>query len=567
MSRTKVAISAAHLGKLKQQVARTFGKPINTKPDCVALSEQVQQRTKVYLSESTLRRFFGLIVSPSRPSLQTLDTLAQFVGCDNWYVFINQQVPSATLALAPEPVQWEVIRSKAHRISEISLQRIKEGLGLPYEVTSSRPLVQDLLRQFAGSSQTALCLYAPSGAGKSTLLAHWVEVRQKHSDDIIWLVQGNALSHLLQQGFTLEGWLHQSLGMLTAANILSYFKQHPTERRGTLWLVIDDFSFQRIASETCVNFYRSLLSFVQEMHPYTWFKVVLSVQVPVWRQVIQPLREQLQQTQCWYTTAEAENHLEGNVPPLSKDEVAQIIQAYHAYYPTKKNQRDLLVLPFHTQDLLYHPFFLQLYLTADSDSDLSNTDELSLVELFVQEKFGSGPYAHEKVQLLRRVISLIIQHQLNDGVSKAQLSLTDPNTSAAYEELLKAGIVEEVLELRGLFDTKKIVRFSNTNVFAYTLVSYYLDQNQDQVSIDLAKQLVVRFERSEVLPELLRWLILLGFRKENITFLSQLFDMDFFVGKTYITPLVFHLVTTIGIQLRQYKELRKKLWPVYARNP
>ena len=491
MSRKKIAISAAHLEKLKQQVAKTFGKPISTKPDCVALSDEVQQRTEVYLSESTLRRFFGLIVSPSQPSLQTLDTLAQFVGCDNWHAFINQQVSWATLALAPEPVQWEVVRSKAHRISEISLQRIKEGLGLPYEVTSSRPLVQDLLRQFAGSSQTALCLYAPSGAGKSTLLAHWVEVRQKHSDDIIWLVQGNALSQLLQQGFSLESWLHQSLGMLTAANILSYFKQHPTERRGTMWLVIDDSSFQRIASETCVNFYRSLLSFVQEMHSYAWFKVVLSVQVPVWRQVIQPIRDQLRQTQCWYTTAEAENRIEGNVPPLGKDEVAQIIRAYHACYPTKKNQRDLLALPFHTQDLLSHPFFLQIYLTTDRYAELDDIDELSLVELFVHEQFGSGPFAHEKLQLVRRIITLVVAGQLADGVLKAQLSLTDTNFTAAYEELLKVGILEEVLEFRGLFDTEKIVRFANLRVFAYTLVSYYLDQNQNHISIDLAKQLVL----------------------------------------------------------------------------
>ncbi len=84
-----------------------------------------------------------------------------------------------------------------------------------------------------------------------------------------------------------------------------------------------------------------------------------------------------------------------------------------------------------------------------------------------------------------------------------------------------------MLEFRGLFDTEKIVRFANLRVFAYTLVSYYLDQNQNQISIDLAKQLVLRYERSEALPELLRWLILLGFREENITFLSQLFDTGF----------------------------------------
>ncbi len=566
MPRTKVAIPAAHLEKLKQQVAQTFGKPISTKPDCVALSDEVQQRTGVYLSESTLRRFFGLIASPSQPSLQTLDTLAQSIGCDNWHAFINQQVSWATLTLVPEPVQWEVVRSKAHRISEISLRRIKEGLGLPYEVTSSRPLVQELLRQFAGSPQTALCLYAPSGSGKSTLLAHWVE-QQARTEDIIWLVSGNALAQLLQQGFSLESWLYQSLGVSSTANILQHFHCQPAERLGAMWLVMDDFSFQQIRSDRCVDFYRSLLSFIQEVHTYSWFKVVLSVQVPLWQQVIAPLRQQLQQTHCWYTVAEVENSAEGNLPPLSRDEIEQVTRAYHTYYPDKQINRDLIALPFHTQELLRNPFFLQLYLTADHSSNPEAIDELSLVELFVREQIERGPYAYEKLHLTRRIISLVAQHQLTNSVVKKEL-LTADSSAAAYEELLNAGILEESLELRGLFDTDQVVRFANTKVLAYSVVSYYLQQHHNRIDLDSVKQLSRLFERSEVLPEILRWLILLGFREENVVFLSQFFDLNFpFAEKTYNDSIIFHLVTTLGIQLRRHAKLREKLWPIYAQHP
>ena len=566
MPRKKVAISALHLENLKQQVARTFGKPIITKPDCVALSEQVQQRTGVYLSESTLRRFFGLIASPSQPSLQTLDTLAQFVGCDNWYAFINQQFPSGASPLAPDLLQWEVIRSKARRISEISLQRIKEGLGLPYEVTSSRPSAQELLQQFAYSPQTALCFYAPSGAGKSTLLAHWVEQQQAHTEDIIWLVSGNALSQLLQQGFSLESWLYQSLGVSSTADILQHFHRQPTERPGTMWLVMDGFSFQQIRSDECVNFYRSLLSFIQEVHTYPWFKVILSVQVPLWQQVINPLRQQLRQTHCWFTVAEVGNLVKGNLPPLSWNEIEQIIRAYHTHYPDRQGQ-DLTALPLHTQELLQNPFFLQLYLTADHFSSPEAIDELSLVELFVREQIERGPYAYEKLHLIQRIISLITQHQLTDSVIKTELFTADTSTTA-YEELLKAGILEESLELRGLFDADKMVRFANTKVLAYTVVSYYLQQHHNRVDIDLAKQLGRLFERSEVLPEILRWLILLGFREKNVEFLSQFFDLDFlFVDKTYNDSIIFHLVITLGIQLRRHAELREKLWPIYAQHP
>lgn len=565
MSRKKVAISVQHLQQLKEQVAQTFGKPVTTKPDCVALSEQVMDRTGTYLSESTLRRFFGLVPSASQPSQQTLDTLSQLVGADNWHSFLNGNRPP--VAPSSESFQWGSIRQKAQVVTEISLHRVKEGLGLPYEVTVSRPFAQQLLDTFAEAPQTALALYAPSGAGKSTLLAHWVENQLTDTEDIVWLVPGNALSQLLQQGFSLESWVHQSLGISSTARMLRYFHQQPTERRGTMWLIVDNFFFQRIRSDECVDFYRSLLLFIQEVHAYSWFKIVLSVQVPLWQQVIEPLRKQLQQVHCWYTAAETEGSPVGNLPLLSKNEVDQIIRAYHTYYPNKKDRRSLVTLPLHTQELLRNPFLLQLYLTANHSSDSEDIDELSLVELFVREQTNSGPYAYEKSQLIRCMVLLITQQQITDSVTKATLFSEDASI-AAYEELLKSGILEESLELKGLFDASKIVRFANAKVLAYAVISYHLEQHDNGVTISLAKRLGRLFESSEVLSEILRWLILLGFREKNVRFLSQFFSLDFlFTGKTYTDPLIFHLVITLGIQLRRHQELREQLWPVYAQHP
>lgn len=93
-------------------------------------------------------------------------------------------------------------------------------------------------------------------------------------------------------------------------------------------------------------------------------------------------------------------------------------------------------------------------------------------------------------------------------------------------------------------------------------------KRQDPLDYTLATELGRTFAQSEVLPELLRWLILIASQKKNTEYLSQFFDLDFlFTGKTYNDALVFHLVTTLGVQLRHDPDLREILWQTYARHP
>ena len=79
----------------------------------VALSDKILDKTQVQLSPVTLKRIWGKVQYTSFPSITTLDTLAQFIGKDNWLEFKNQQnprVPSPTPAssVSPQkqPFQW-----------------------------------------------------------------------------------------------------------------------------------------------------------------------------------------------------------------------------------------------------------------------------------------------------------------------------------------------------------------------------------------------------------------------------------------------------------------------------
>jgi hypothetical protein len=56
----------------------------------IELSEKIQEKTKVILSPTTLKRVWGRINYDNAPSISTLNALAQFAGFSNWREFKNQ---------------------------------------------------------------------------------------------------------------------------------------------------------------------------------------------------------------------------------------------------------------------------------------------------------------------------------------------------------------------------------------------------------------------------------------------------------------------------------------------
>lgn len=81
--------SEKDLNRLRRSVERTFGKRVQTQTDCDHLVNDVNEKTDFKISQQTLRRFFGLINSPSFASLSTLNVLCQFTGYKDWVSFVQ----------------------------------------------------------------------------------------------------------------------------------------------------------------------------------------------------------------------------------------------------------------------------------------------------------------------------------------------------------------------------------------------------------------------------------------------------------------------------------------------
>lgn len=80
-------VSEFVLSALKEKVVEDFDSPITSKTDCDRISERIEAQTGRVISVNTLRRFFEIMPTASRPSLETLNILSAFCGYADFFDF------------------------------------------------------------------------------------------------------------------------------------------------------------------------------------------------------------------------------------------------------------------------------------------------------------------------------------------------------------------------------------------------------------------------------------------------------------------------------------------------
>jgi hypothetical protein len=67
-----------------KKIESTFGAPVRYPKDCINLSNSIKDKTKNFVSSSTIMRMFGIVPSTITPRLHTLDIIANYIGYENW---------------------------------------------------------------------------------------------------------------------------------------------------------------------------------------------------------------------------------------------------------------------------------------------------------------------------------------------------------------------------------------------------------------------------------------------------------------------------------------------------
>ena len=83
---------AALLEALQKQVLAKCGIPIIDINDCSNISIQIFEQNRNYISETTIKRFFGFPSNTGQFSPFVMDSISQFIGFTNWQEFQNKTV-------------------------------------------------------------------------------------------------------------------------------------------------------------------------------------------------------------------------------------------------------------------------------------------------------------------------------------------------------------------------------------------------------------------------------------------------------------------------------------------
>ena len=73
--------------KLRTAIETSLGHRMQTPKDFDLLRDHIYSRLRILISPTTLKRVWGYLPNTSEPSLKTLDTLAQFVGYQDYDSF------------------------------------------------------------------------------------------------------------------------------------------------------------------------------------------------------------------------------------------------------------------------------------------------------------------------------------------------------------------------------------------------------------------------------------------------------------------------------------------------
>lgn len=101
------------INRLKVALFERFGEPITNRDQANRFKVLLEAEGKGHpLSDSTLRRFFGLVQSASSPTSSTLDALAQFLGYESFYRFSIGASPLPDLNIVAQNVLKAVFNQR-----------------------------------------------------------------------------------------------------------------------------------------------------------------------------------------------------------------------------------------------------------------------------------------------------------------------------------------------------------------------------------------------------------------------------------------------------------------------
>lgn len=550
--------------RLKDSVAKKFGKKIISQKDCKALSNNILETSGEYISPATLRRLYGFLLTNSNPSRVTHDILARYVGLNDWEHFIESnrgkggdqsQINSA----------WDRVLEKSKKISNETLEVIKRKSGISFSKTIHRQFADERLTFFLQSDFNSTALIGPGGYGKSTLLANWYEKnssKKKFTYDIILFIQAISLNSFANSEAYFEDWLMRQLGLSPDYNFLRSILSSNTAPPGRFILIIDALDESNLQGSKLEKVYTSIADFSLKYSSSSWLKILISTRYYAWCKFL-PF---IENNEKWFYIEPETFSTDGaNMPLLSSNEIQKI---FDNTINIKFSRRTLIdELSQEIKETLAYPYFLQLFITIyHPENEYLINDQIEISKEFLNKQVYNAQYSEEKIDILNKILELSEYGLKLDDIKKNTLKEIYPihlklagNYFAAYEDLVSFGIlIEEDVESK-FGGHSKTVKIANRNLFEILLLKNILEK-EENITIALFKNIEKRYAEHELLSQLTTRLFQFAYKERVIDPLKNFFNLKATTLSSVLSS------PKIATTLRKDEYLRKILLPIYSQN-
>ncbi|TCD12508.1 hypothetical protein EZ449_00205 [Pedobacter frigidisoli] len=489
---------------------------------CKIISEYVFQETKNYVSETTIKRFFGFANTQHKFSLFTLNSLSQYIGYNDWDLFCKDKENKTTEVQSI----WQDLKLKAQVITEVSLIAKKNNSGVPFKATANRSFFYPDFDYFFKNNYQFATVSAQPGQGKSILLAHLVEYffvseNAIYKNDIVLLINSTRINSIIANGMTLKDWFLKEFKFGSLSEMIMYFKKNPDKREGRFVLIVDGIDERLSKSE----YFKTFIDFLYSIEENSFLKIIFGLRTNSWINLQPAISGSAFLSKAWYTGLFYDEEKLSNLPALNEEEVLFTLSHIENKAVTKADISPTLLNQFKT------PFWIQVYFKLKDENNLLDLSNpllcYELINYFLERRVFLAKKSTEKIFLLKKIGDCISERNNKLRVAKEKILNYINCYPEAYEELLHSGIIIEEKRFTTSIPTE-VVRFINNEIYTYFLFIQITEKFEYKSCKGFFEHILTSFAKQPLLrAHILNWAIRFCITRNEIAELKNIFKLPF----------------------------------------
>jgi hypothetical protein len=487
-----------HFDKLKACVLQKAGYEDISPADCKFVSAAIYKVTGKQISETTLKRIYGFAYSKFKPSLFTLNAMSKYCGFCGWEDFCANNDKGGKVTDTVN-VCWENIKISAEKITNFTLQVLKNKSGIPYNQTIKRKFIDDHLDAFAADDYVATALVAPAGYGKTLALCHWIEERMTfnrvgNNNDIVLFFSSSVLINVFVSGKDINEWILSLIGYGMDNDFLSLLEAN-RQNEGKFYLIIDGLDEHMFKNDQFHLLFNQIMDVLSFYSQHESFKLILTMRTATW---INYRHEMDNFTDKWFMGFKVDN-ADTNVPLFNVNEIRSLCTNIN---PSIQN-----FIGIEVAENFNHPLYFQFYYKQHKDDfSLNNVDHVCIYELisiFILNKIYLGAHSTEKTLIVKALVEAMDLENEKFEVHKFKVYDMIKTYNAAYNDLLGIGFIREVNKSVDM-QFHSVVQFSNENFLNYSIARFLLFKHNNLFNKDLITEINTLFKGSRKV-QILKW--------------------------------------------------------------